>query len=220
MVGDELVWHWNTSGTHTVIYHVTDDDGVRVGKSSQLKSSTSHQSLNQGHCLQCLEACLLDATGTIDSINDLDQITIVWDLDTSVDSNGMVSRTTMQTKSVNKSSMSSPVGSYSIRVIAWDENPERPELESSVLRLVPRNVPSWRNWVAFIGDEANPVAQLSLLAFMLLVLGMMTRRRRSGRQQRAMDRLDQQQNAIFGDEEVGRCRMKSSTSQSTTRSTY
>ena len=38
---------------------------------------------------------------------------------------------------------------------------------------------------------------------MLLVLGMMTRRRRSGRQQRAMDRLDQQQNAIFSDEEVG-----------------
>ena len=32
VVGDELVWHWNTSGTHTVIYHVTDDDGVRVSE--------------------------------------------------------------------------------------------------------------------------------------------------------------------------------------------
>ena len=31
----------------------------------------------------------------------------------------------------------------------------------------------------------------------------MTRRRRSGRQQRAMDRLDERQNAIFGDDEVG-----------------
>ena len=32
VIGDELVWHWNTSGTHTVIYHVTDDDGVRVSE--------------------------------------------------------------------------------------------------------------------------------------------------------------------------------------------
>ena len=38
---------------------------------------------------------------------------------------------------------------------------------------------------------------------MLLVFGMMTRRRRSGRQQRAMERLDDRQNAIFSDEEVG-----------------
>ena len=32
---------------------------------------------------------------------------------------------------------------------------------------------------------------------------MMTGRRRSGRQQRAMERLDEQQNAIFSDDEVG-----------------
>ena len=35
-----------------------------------------------------LETCVLDATSTIDSINDLDLITIIWDLDISVDSNG------------------------------------------------------------------------------------------------------------------------------------
>ena len=38
---------------------------------------------------------------------------------------------------------------------------------------------------------------------MILLLGLMTRRRRSGRKQRAIERLDQQQNAIFSDEEVG-----------------
>jgi len=44
---------------------------------------------------------------------------------------------------------------------------------------------------------------LSLLVIMFLLLGLMTRRRRSGRHQRAMDRMDQQQNAIFSDAEVG-----------------
>ncbi|MEC8106787.1 MAG: hypothetical protein VX115_03495, partial [Candidatus Thermoplasmatota archaeon] len=87
--GDELVWHWNTSGTHTVIYHVTDDDGVRVSEILTIEVLNIPPIVRTKDIVcNALEACILDATVTIDSINDLDQITIVWDLDTSVDSNG------------------------------------------------------------------------------------------------------------------------------------
>ena len=63
----------------------------------------------------------------IDSINDLDQITVVWDLDTSVDSNGDGVKDNDADK-IGKQieHVFTREGSYTIRVIAWDENPERP----------------------------------------------------------------------------------------------
>ena len=206
VVGDELVWHWNTSGTHTVIYHVTDDDGVRVSEILSIEVLNIPPIVRTKDIVcNALEACLLDATGTIDSINDLDQITVVWDLDTSVDSNGDGVKDNDADK-IGKQieHVFTREGSYTIRVIAWDENPERPGTRVINVEIgAPERTIVEELGAAFIGDEANPVAQLSLLAFMLLVLGMMTRRRRSGRHQRAMERLDQQQNAIFSDEEVG-----------------
>ena len=206
VIGDELVWHWNTSGTHTVIYHVTDDDGVRVSEvlSVEVLNIPPIVRTKEIACI-ALETCILDATSTIDSLNDLDQITVVWDLDTSVDSNGDgikdndADKIGKQIEHVFRKQ-----GSYTLRVIAWDENPERPGTRVINVEIgAPERTIVEDLGAALVGEEANPVAQLSLLVFMLFVLAMMTRRRRSGRQQRAMDRLDQQQNAIFSDEEVG-----------------
>ncbi len=91
-----------------------------------------------------------------------------------------------------------------ISSLEQEENPERPGTRIINLEIgAPDRTIVEELGSALAGDEANPVAQLSLLAFMLFLLAMMTRRRRSGRQQRAMDRLDEQQNAIFSDEEVG-----------------
>ena len=95
-------------------------------------------------------------------------------------------------------------GSYTIRIMAWDENPERPG--TRVITVVVGEPD--RTFVEDIsaslaGEEANPMYQLSLLTFLIILLAMLTRRRRSGRQQRAMDRLDERQNAIFGDDDVG-----------------
>ena len=206
VVGDELIWHWNMSGTHTVVYHVTDDDGVRVSEVLSIEVLNIPPIVRTKEIVcNALDACVLDATGTIDSMNDLDQITVVWDLDTSVDSNGDGVKDNDADK-IGKQieHVFTRQGSYTIRVIAWDENPERPGTRVINVEIgAPERTVVEELGAALIGDEANPIAQLSLLAFLLLTLAMMTRRRRSGRQQRAMDRLDQQQNAIFSDEEVG-----------------
>ena len=206
VAGDELVWHWNTSGTHTVIYHVTDDDGVRVSEVLSIEVLNIPPIVRTKSVVcNALETCVLDATDTIDSLNDLDQITVVWDLDTSVDSNGDgiknndADEVGKQIEHVFKKR-----GSYSIRVMAWDENPERPGTRVLNIEIgAPERTIVEEMGAALVGEEANPIAQLSLLVIMFLLLGLMTRRRRSGRHQRAMDRMDQQQNAIFSDEEVG-----------------
>jgi len=206
VIGDELVWHWNTSGSHTVIYHVTDDDGVRVSEILTIEVLNIPPIVRTKDILcNALETCVLDATGTIDSLNDLDQITVVWDLDTSVDSNGDGIKDNDADK-IGKQieHVFTKQGSYTIRVMAWDENPERPGTRIINLEIgAPDRTIVEELGAALAGDEANPVAQLSLLAFMLFLLAMMTRRRRSGRHQRAMNRLDQQQNSIFNDDEVG-----------------
>ena len=138
-------------------------------------------------------------------MNDLDQITVVWDLDTSTDSNGDGVKDNDADK-IGKQieHVFTRQGSYTIRVIAWDENPERPGTRVINVEIgAPQRTIVEDLGAAIIGEEANPVAQLSLLTFMLVLLAMMTRRRRSSRQQRAMNRLEQRQNAIFSEEEVG-----------------
>ena len=206
IIGDELIWHWNTSGTHTVIYHVTDDDGVRVSQilSIDVLNIPPIVRTKEISCL-ALETCILDATGTIDSLNDLDQITVVWDLDTSVDSNGDGIKDNDADKVGKRIEHTfTKQGSYTIRVMAWDENPERPGTRVINVEIgAPERTLVEDLGAALAGDEANPIAQLSLLAFVLVLLAMMTRRRRSGRHQRAIERLDRQQNAIFSDEDVG-----------------
>ena len=204
--GDELVWHWNTSGSHTVIYHVTDDDGVRVSQILTVEVLNIPPIVRTKDIVcNALETCVLDATGTIDSLNDLDLITVVWDLDTMTDSNGDgikdndADKVGKQIEHVFKKQ-----GTYSIRVMAWDENPERPGTRTINVEIgAPERTIVEDLSAALVGEEANPIVQLSLLAFIMLTLGLVTRKRRSGRHQRAMNRLDEQQNAIFSDEEVG-----------------
>ena len=204
--GDELVWHWNTSGEHTVIYHVTDDDGVRVSEVLTVEVLNIPPIVRtKDVACNALETCVLDATSTIDSINDLDLITIIWDLDTSVDSNGDGIKDNDADKIGKRiDHVFTKQGSYTIQVIAWDENPERPGTQTINIEIgAPDRTIVEDLSAALVGEEAEPVAQLSLLAFMMLLLGLMTRKRRSGRHNRAMERLDDRQNAIFSDEEVG-----------------
>tara|TARA_Y100000766_G_scaffold136614_1_gene117562 strand:+ start:867 stop:4367 length:3501 start_codon:yes stop_codon:yes gene_type:complete len=204
--GDELVWHWNRSGMHTVVYHVTDDDGVRVSEIITVEV-LNIPPIVRYKPIDCLayENCILDATGTIDSENDLDQLTIIWDLDTSFDSNGDgVKNNDADAVGKRIEHMFKQTGSTTIRVMAWDENPERPGSKIININVGPPDRTFTEDIGALmVGEEANPLAQLSLLLLLLLGLGYMTRQRRKGGKERALERLDERQNAIFSDEEVG-----------------
>ena len=161
VVGDELVWHWNTSGTHTVIYHVTDDDGVRVVRFFPLKSSTSHRlfeprTLSATPSKHVYWMQLKRLTPSTISTKSRSFGISTHPLTAMV----MVSGTTMLIKSVNRSSMFTREGSYTIRVIAWDENPERPGTRVINVEIGAQNVPLWRNW-GLLSSAMKPIPLLS-----------------------------------------------------------
>ena len=130
---------------------------------------------------------------------------MVWDLDTSYDSNGDGIKDNDANEVGKKiEHIFKREGSYTIRIMAWDENPERPGTRVINIEIgEPDRTLVEEISASLAGEEANPIYQLSLLTFLIVLLAMMTGRRRSGRQQRAMERLDEQQNAIFSDDEVG-----------------
>ena len=89
ITGDVLTYAWNRSGSHTIIYHVTDDDGAQTSEILVIEvlNMPPIVRLQNTECVAYRE-CYLSAEQTIDSPNDLDGLTIVWDLDITVDSNG------------------------------------------------------------------------------------------------------------------------------------
>ncbi len=181
-VGDTLNYAWNRSGSHTIIYHVTDDDGAQSSEvlTVEVLNMPPIVRLQNKNCIAYQE-CVLTTLQTIDSLADLEGLTIVWDIDITDDSNGdgikdndadIVGATAVHTFRNS--------GTVRVKAIAWDENPERPGQSVMVVEVAPpERTAIEQAGAALIGEEANPLAQLGLLAITLLLLGMMTRRRKA-----------------------------------------
>jgi len=125
--------------------------------------------------------CVLSAEQTIDSLNDLDGLTTVWDLDITIDSNGdgikdndadLVGSTVIH--------MFRKAGTVRVKAMAWDENPERPGQSTMVVEVAPPERTSIEQvGASLIGDEANPLAQVGLLLATLFILALFTRRKKT-----------------------------------------
>ena len=125
------------------------------------------------------QACLLDASGTLDALNDVGDLTVAWDIDVNDDSNedgipdndaDLIGKAVTYTFKRD--------GLQSVKVMAWDEDPERPGTKVLTFAVLPADrTPIENLGAALIGEEANPLAQLSLLALMLLLVALFARRR-------------------------------------------
>ena len=179
--GDELTYSWNRSGSHTIIYHVTDDDGAYSSEVLivEVLNMPPKVRISDVSCVAYRE-CTLDASATIDSISDIDDITIVWDLDITSDSNGdgipdndadLIGRTVSHVFRVS--------GIAKIKAIAWDEDPERPGTYTKNIVVSPpeRNIVE-KISASLIGEEANAFAQISLLVIVLSALAFLSGRRK------------------------------------------
>ena len=89
IVGDVFTYAWNRSGSHTVVYHVTDDDGATTSEVVVVNvvNIPPMVRVNSVEC-RAYQKCVLDARSTIDSLNDITGLNYVWDTDISFDSNG------------------------------------------------------------------------------------------------------------------------------------
>ena len=181
--GDVLTYTWNRSGTHTIIYHVTDDDGAQTSEvlSVEVLNMPPIVRLQNLDCM-AYQICVLSAQQTIDSANDIDSLTVVWDLDITIDSNGDgIKDNDADLVGTTVQHMFRNPGQIRVKAIAWDENPERPGQATMVIDVAPAERNSLEQISAgLIGEEANSLAQLALLISLLTLLGLLTRRRKGG----------------------------------------
>lgn len=181
IAGDVLTYAWNRSGSHTIIYHVTDDDGAQTSEVLVIEvlNMPPIVRLQNTECVAYRE-CYLSAEQTIDSLNDLEGLTIVWDLDITVDSNGDgVKDNDADLVGSSVTHIFRDSGTVRVKAMAWDENPERPGQSTMSIDVAPPERTSIEQVsAAFIGEDANPLAQLGLLVSALLILALMTRRRK------------------------------------------
>ena len=200
VIGDNLTISWNRSGTHKLVYHVTDDDGAHTSEVLEvLVLNTPPIVRTAPFSCVAYQACLLDASGTLDALNDVNDLTVAWDIDITDDSNedgipdndaDLIGKTVTYTFERD--------GVQSVKVMAWDEDPERPGTKVLTFAVLPADRTPLENLgAALVGEEANPLAQLGLLALMLLLVALFARRRnRSETGERGWDEVSE---ALTGD---------------------
>jgi len=180
--GDVLEYSWNRSGSHTIIYHVTDDDGAQSSEvlTVEVLNMPPIVRLKDIECIAYRD-CVLNADQTIDSLNDLEGLTIVWDLDITEDSNGDgIKDNDADLVGSTVTHMFRKAGTVRVKAMAWDENPERPGQSTMIVEVAPPERTSIEQVGAtLIGDEANPFAQIGLLLATLFILASLTRRKKA-----------------------------------------
>ena len=198
VIGDNLTVSWNRSGTHKLVYHVTDNDGAHASEVLEvLVLNTPPIVQTAPFACVAYEACIMDASSTSDALNDIQDLTVAWDIDVTVDSNedgipdndaDLIGKTVTWTFKRD--------GLQSVKVMAWDEDPERPGTKVVTFAVLPADRTALENLgSALVGEEANPVAQLSLLAVMLLLVMLFSRRRR---QETSTDTWDEVSESLTG----------------------
>ena len=180
LIGDVLNYAWNRSGSHTVVYHVTDDDGATTSEVTivEVVNIPPIVRIKSVEC-RAYDSCVLDARSTIDSLNDLDGLTIAWDIDTSDDSNGDGIKD-------NDADLIGPrveyifkkEGKVVVKAMAWDENPEKPGMAELTIKISPadRNIVQEAG-ALLAGEDASPIAQVALVLIVILLLVLVARRR-------------------------------------------
>ena len=205
VTGDNLTVAWNRSGTHKLVYHVTDDDGATTSEVLEvLVLNTPPIVRTAAFSCTAYTACLLDASSTLDAENDIQDLTVAWDIDVSVDSNedGIPDNDAdLIGKAVTH--VFRQDGLQSVKVMAWDEDPDRPGVKVITFAVLPADrTPLESIGATLVGEEASAVAQLSLLGAMLLLVLLFSRRRQKVEPADAWDEVSETLTAgLFTDRE-------------------
>jgi hypothetical protein len=183
---------------------VTDNDGALASEVLEV-TVLNTPPLVRTASITCTayQACVLDARSTLDALNDVEDLTVVWDLDVYHDSNedGVLDNDAdLIGKRVEHTFTSD--GLHAVKVIAWDEDPERPGTKVVTFTVLPADRTALENLgAALVGEEANPFAQLGLLAGVLVLLLLLSRRKTKPDEEAAWNEVNQ---GMAGDAFEGR----------------
>jgi hypothetical protein len=178
--GSTLQWSWDIAGNHTVVFHVTDDDGARNSTSTTIRVLNLPPTIRITPLENVIagKAIWLSANSTTDSTTDIEGLMVIWDLDSTTDSNGdgianndpdLIGKSVEYTFPI--------AGIYTITVIAWDEDAASPASKEFQLQVLSPDRTVFEEVVNGIaGDQANPTIQFMLIALGILVVLFAVRR--------------------------------------------
>ena len=178
--GGKLQWSWDIAGNHTVVFHVTDDDGARNSTSTSIVVLNLPPTIRINSLENVIagDAVWFSANDTTDSTTDIEGLMVIWDLDSTTDSNGdgiFNNDPDLIGKSVKHTFTTS--GVYKITVIAWDEDAESPASKEFQLRVLSPDRTVFEEVVNGVaGEQANPTVQFMLIALGILLVLFVVRR--------------------------------------------
>ena len=169
--GTNLTWSWQNSGIYNIVFHATDDDGARNSSTASVTVLNLPPIVRMKVPSNAIagELITLDASMTIDSSIDIEYMTIVWDIDCSVDSDG-------DGIADNDADLVGPVveyefpraGKFTVKAIAWDEEILKPSSKSTIIEVDSPDRTAFEEVMeSLTGDEANPFIQLVMIALVI-----------------------------------------------------
>ena len=162
--GANLTWSWQNSGVYNVVFHATDDNGARNSSSAAVTvlNLPPLVMVNTPSKAIAGESVKLDASATRDSPIDKEYLTVVWDVDCSVDSDGDGIKDNDADLVGTIVEYEFPrAGKFEIKAIAWDEEILRPSSKSVVIEVNSPDMTAFEQVVeSLAGEGANPFFQL------------------------------------------------------------
>ena len=162
--GANLTWSWQNSGVYNVVFHATDDNGARNSSSAAVTvlNLPPLVLVNTPSKAIAGESVKLDASATRDSPIDKEYLTVVWDVDCSVDSDGDGIKDNDADLVGTIVEYEFPrAGKFEIKAIAWDEEILRPSSKSVVIEVDSPDMTAFEQVVeSLAGEGANPFFQL------------------------------------------------------------
>ena len=162
--GENLTWSWQNSGVYNVVFHATDDNGARNSSSASVTvlNLPPLVMINTPNKAIAGEAVELDASATRDSPIDKEYLTVVWDVDCSVDSDGEGIKDNDADLVGSVVEYKFPrAGKFEIKAIAWDEEILRPSSKSVIIEVDSPDMTAFEQVVeSLTGESANPFFQL------------------------------------------------------------
>lgn len=162
--GANLTWSWQNSGVYNVVFHATDDNGARNSSAATVTvlNLPPLVLVNTPNKAIAGESVKLDASATRDSPIDKEYLTVVWDVDCSVDSDGDGIKDNDADLVGTIVEYEFPrAGKFEVKAIAWDEDILRPSSKSVVIEVDSPDMTAFEQVVeSLAGEGANPFFQL------------------------------------------------------------
>ena len=162
--GENLTWSWQNSGVYNVVFHATDDNGARNSSSASVTvlNLPPLVVVNTPRKAIAGETVRFDASATRDSPIDKEYLTVVWDVDCSVDSDGDGIKDNDADLVGSIVDYEFPrAGKFEINAIAWDEEILRPNSKKVVIEVNSPDMTAFEQVVeSLTGESANPFFQL------------------------------------------------------------